>query len=108
MVVYRKYCIGVYTLDERARSCLVRDPSAPSCSVILSQFISFHVIVVVSVVLRATCRHRCMLYAVQYSGNTLLYYSIMYGQHFQKSMDQPGMVANPARGQLNRNKFSFF
>ena len=22
----------------------------------------------------------------------------MYGQHFQRSMDQPGMVANPARG----------
>ena len=28
----------------------------------------------------------------------------MYDQHFQQSMDQPGMVANPARGQLNRGK----
>ena len=26
----------------------------------------------------------------------------MYGQHFQESMDQPGMITNPARGQLNR------
>ena len=25
----------------------------------------------------------------------------MYGQQFQQSMDQPGQVANPARGQLN-------
>ena len=30
----------------------------------------------------------------------------MFGQHFQQSMDQPGIVANPARGQLNRkNEF---
>ena len=26
----------------------------------------------------------------------------MYGQHFHQSMDQPDMVANPIRGQLNR------
>ena len=26
----------------------------------------------------------------------------MYGHHVQQSMDQPGKVANPARGQLNR------
>ena len=26
----------------------------------------------------------------------------MYGQHFQQSIEHPGMVANPARGQLNR------
>ena len=26
----------------------------------------------------------------------------MYGHHMKQSMDQPGMVANPARGQLNR------
>ena len=32
------------------------------------------------------------------------------GQHFQKSMDQPGMVVNPTRGQLNRaeNEFSLY
>ena len=29
-------------------------------------------------------------------------YVYIYGQHFQQSIDQPGMVANPARGQLNR------
>ena len=29
------------------------------------------------------------------------------GQHFQQSMDKPGMVANPARGQLNMEKNSF-
>ena len=28
--------------------------------------------------------------------------SVVHGQHFQQSMDQAGMVANPARGQLNR------
>ena len=27
---------------------------------------------------------------------------VMHGQHFQQSRDQPGMVANPARGQLIR------
>ena len=25
----------------------------------------------------------------------------MYGQHFQQSLDQPGMVFNPARDQLS-------
>ena len=31
----------------------------------------------------------------------------MYGHIYSKSMDQPGKVANPARGQLNReNVFS--
>ena len=28
----------------------------------------------------------------------------MYGHHIQQSMDQPGKVANPASGQLNREK----
>ena len=31
---------------------------------------------------------------------------LMCGQHFQQSMDQPGMVANPACGQLNRKNES--
>ena len=31
----------------------------------------------------------------------------MYGHTFSKSIDQPGKVANPARGQLNR-KNEFF
>ena len=31
----------------------------------------------------------------------------MYGHTFSKSMDQPGKVVNPARGQLNReNEYS--
>ena len=29
-------------------------------------------------------------------------YIRMYGHHIWQSMDQPGKVANPARGQLNR------
>ena len=29
-------------------------------------------------------------------------YVCMYGHHIYQSMDQPGKVANPARGQLNR------
>ena len=29
-------------------------------------------------------------------------YVFMYGHHIWQSMDQPGKVANPARGQLNR------
>ena len=28
----------------------------------------------------------------------------MYGHTYSKSVDQPGKVANPARGQLNRGK----
>ena len=28
----------------------------------------------------------------------------MYGHTYSKSMDQPGKVANPARGQLNREE----
>ena len=30
------------------------------------------------------------------------YYVCMYGHTYSKSMDQPGKVVNPARGQLNR------
>ena len=29
-------------------------------------------------------------------------YVCMYGHTYSKSIDQPGKVANPARGQLNR------
>ena len=32
----------------------------------------------------------------------------MYGHTYSKSMDQPGKVANPARGQLNRENEDFF
>ena len=31
----------------------------------------------------------------------------MYGHTYSKSMDQPGMVASPARGQLNRENYYF-
>ena len=31
----------------------------------------------------------------------------MYGRTYSKSMDQPGEVANPARGQLNRENKIF-
>ena len=31
----------------------------------------------------------------------------MYGHVYSKSMDQPGKVANPARGQLNRENEYF-
>ena len=31
----------------------------------------------------------------------------MYGHTCSKSMDQPGKVANPARGQLKREKYYF-
>ena len=35
------------------------------------------------------------------------YYVCMYGHKDYKSMDQPGMIANPARGQLNRENEYF-
>ena len=31
----------------------------------------------------------------------------MYGHTYSKSMDQPGKVASPARGQLNRKNENF-
>ena len=31
----------------------------------------------------------------------------MYGDQSQQSLDQPGMGANPARGQLNRKNASY-
>ena len=34
-------------------------------------------------------------------------YVCMYGHHIQQSMDQPGKVDNPARGQLNRENEYF-
>ena len=42
--------------------------------------------------------------SLQYNGGLLP--DIMYGHIFSKSMDQPGKVANPARGQLNRENIS--
>ena len=34
-------------------------------------------------------------------------YLCMYGHHIWQSMDRPGKVANPARGQLNRKNGYF-
>ena len=36
-----------------------------------------------------------------------LEFLVMYGHTYNKSMDQPGKVASPARGQLNRKKEYF-
>ena len=44
-----------------------------------------------------------ILYAIQQTTNT----SILYGYTYSKSMDQPGKVASPARGQLNRKNENF-
>ena len=50
------------------------------------------------------CRLRT-IYQYQYQLDT--YQVCMYGHTYSKSMDQPGKVANPARGQLNReNEYS--
>ena len=35
------------------------------------------------------------------------YVRYMYGHTYSKSMDQPGKVVNPARGQLNRENQYF-
>ena len=35
------------------------------------------------------------------------YVNMMYGRTYSKSMDQPGKVANPARGQLKRESEYF-
>ena len=41
------------------------------------------------------------------SPDTVLIVICMYGHTYSKSMDQPGKVANPARGQLNRENEYF-
>ena len=38
---------------------------------------------------------------------TIPYFCTMYGHTYSKSMDQPGKVVSPARGQLNRKNESF-
>ena len=39
-------------------------------------------------------------------GNIIIAHVCMYGHTYSKSMDQPGKVANPARGQLKRENIS--
>ena len=41
-------------------------------------------------------------YIYTYIHTCIHIYIRMYGHHIWQSMDQPGKVANPARGQLNR------
>ena len=43
------------------------------------------------------------MYVCMYVCMYLLNYVCMYGHTYSKSMDQPGKVANPARGQLNKS-----
>ena len=40
-------------------------------------------------------------------GDISTQYICMYGHTYSKSMDQPGKIANPARGQLNRENECF-
>ena len=44
----------------------------------------------------------CMAIDVGVQYNLGLLPDIMYGHTYSQSMNQPGKVANPARGQLNR------
>ena len=52
--------------------------------------------------------HSCMRYNNKQLQLLELYFlKIMYGHIYSKSMDEPGKVANPARGQLNRENDYF-
>ena len=60
-------------------------------------------------VCKITCKARH--YHSVGSESTRTYYvcsCIMYGHTYSKSMDQPGKVANPASGQLNRGENGYF
>ena len=50
----------------------------------------------------ATLVQNVSLQGYRNPSTTLAMYVCMYGHHIQQSMDQPGKVANPARGQLNK------
>ena len=49
--------------------------------------------------------HEVVSHCVWLAGR--IYVVSMYGQTYSKSMDQPGRVASPARGQLNRKNEYF-
>ena len=51
------------------------------------------------------CATVCVCVLIQYE--SLSNYALMYGHTCSKSMDQPGKVANPSCGQLNREKEYF-
>ena len=44
---------------------------------------------------------------VLYYSHVVCMVTCMYGHKYSKSKDQPGKVANSARGQLNREKIYF-
>ena len=48
--------------------------------------------------------HIILIYTLPYHMNM---YVCMYGHTYSKSMDQPGKVASPARGQLKRKNEYF-
>ena len=55
------------------------------------------------------CPYMVMNVSVQYNGGFLPEIILLYGHTYSKksSMDQPGKVANPARGQLIRENEYF-
>ena len=50
---------------------------------------------------------KLLLQCTEPRASRFVYRQYVYDQHFQPSMNQPGVVANPARGQLNREKCFF-
>ena len=56
---------------------------------------------------RRTIERRAAASVYKLGTDTMAVDGIMYGHTYSKSMDQPGKVANPARGQLNRENEYF-
>ena len=85
-------CIGhLLVIDRRARWG-IRDKThdtLPGSSKFDSHFFSF--------TFRGGAKDR-KIFIITKSGEVV----VLYGDTYSKSMDQPGKVANPARGQLNR------
>ena len=53
------------------------------------------------------CMYVC-IYVCMYVFMYVCLFVCMYGHHIEQSMDQASKVANPARGQLNReNEYTF-
>ena len=72
-----------------------RSTSARSCAVVVRE-------------IRDTEEMRRMLQLEHSIAESLVrYISVCYGYTYSKSMDQPGKVTNPARGQLNRENYYF-
>ena len=45
--------------------------------------------------------------ALRFGSTNCILYDRVYGHHISQSIDRPGKVANPARGQLNRGNTYF-